>query len=111
MNYVGVSSRVSIYSSTDDYSGEYLSNPTIPDKYKNVYNAPVIIEENVLIGCGSVILPGVTIGLGSSIGALSLVVRSIEKHELHAGVPTKFIKPLSKDLLNKKILYEEEKKS
>lgn len=107
-DYTGISSRVSIYSSTDDYSGEYLSNPTIPEKYKNVYNSPVYIENHVLIGSGCVVLPGVTIGLGSSIGALSLVTKNINRHELHAGIPAKFIKTLSINFLTQKKLYEYE---
>ena len=35
-DYVGVSSRSTIYSQTDDYSGEYMTNPTVPEEYKNV---------------------------------------------------------------------------
>ena len=34
--FSGLSSRVSIYSSSDDYSGETLTNPTVPEKFKNV---------------------------------------------------------------------------
>ena len=33
-DFVGISGRTSIYSSNDDYSGHFLSNPNIPEKYK-----------------------------------------------------------------------------
>ena len=35
-DFSGLSSRVSIYSSNDDYSGEYMTNPTVPERYTNV---------------------------------------------------------------------------
>ena len=35
-DYCNISSRVSIYSSNDDYSGNSLTNPCIPDLYKDV---------------------------------------------------------------------------
>jgi carbonic anhydrase/acetyltransferase-like protein (isoleucine patch superfamily) len=34
-NYSGLSSRVTIYSISDDYSGEFMTNPTIPSNFRN----------------------------------------------------------------------------
>lgn len=98
-DFAGLSSRVSIYSSNDDYSGNYLSNPTVPKKYTNVYNAAVLIEKHVIIGAGSIVLPGVVIGEGVSIGALSLVNKNCEKYTIYIGVPIKPIKERSRNIL------------
>ena len=38
-DFSGISSRVSIYSSNDDYTGEFMSNPTVPAEYTNVTHA------------------------------------------------------------------------
>ena len=46
-NYANVSSRVSIYAVSDDYSGEAMTNPMVPDKYKNVDNRKVIIIDSL----------------------------------------------------------------
>ena len=35
-DFVGVSSRTAIYAKSDDYLGEGLTNPTIPDKYRKI---------------------------------------------------------------------------
>jgi dTDP-4-amino-4,6-dideoxy-D-glucose acyltransferase len=35
-DFAGLSSRVSVYSSNDDYSGQFLTNPTVPSRYTNV---------------------------------------------------------------------------
>lgn len=56
--------------------------------------APVLIEENVLIGSRVIILKGVTIGRDSVIGAGSVVARSIPPGVIAAGNPAKVIRPL-----------------
>lgn len=99
LEFSGLSQNVSIYSGSDDYSGETLSNPTVPDKYRNVKVAPVIIKRHVIVGSGSIILPGVTIGEGSSIGALSLVTKSLKEWGVYCGVPVRRLKDRSKQLL------------
>ena len=51
----------------------------------------VIIEDHVFIGANSTILPGVTIGENSIIGAGSVVSKNVEKNSVYAGVPAKKI--------------------
>lgn len=91
-NYASISSRVSIYSSSDDYSGEFMTNPTISSEYTNVESLPVIISRHVIIGSGTVILPGVILEDGVAVGALSLVTNSATKNTIIAGIPAKTIK-------------------
>jgi acetyltransferase-like isoleucine patch superfamily enzyme len=54
----------------------------------------ITIKENARIGANSVILPNVTIGKNSVIGALSLVKGSVPDNELWAGIPAKKIRGL-----------------
>lgn len=100
-DFSGLSQGVSIYSATDDYSGESLTNPLVPDAFLNVTRAPVALGRHVIIGSNSVILPGVTIGQGSAVGALALVTKSIAEWEIHAGNPARRLKTRSKGLLEK----------
>lgn len=95
-DYSGLSGRVSIYSSSDDYSGEFMTNPTVPEEFTSVNSAPVNLGEHVIIGAGAVLLPGVTIGKGSAISALSLVVRDIGESVIAGGVPCRPIKTRSR---------------
>jgi galactoside O-acetyltransferase len=99
-NFANISSRVAIYSSNDDYSGEYMTNPTVDSRYTNVYSASVIIGQHVIIGSGSVVLPGVTLADGVSIGSLSLVNGDCEAFKIYAGVPARYLKDRSRNLLN-----------
>ena len=97
-DFSNISSRVSIYSSSDDYSGGSLTNPMIPDEYKNVISEDVYLGKHVIVGCGSIILPGVTLHNGVAVGALSLVDKDVEDFKICAGVPAKVIKDRKKDL-------------
>jgi acetyltransferase-like isoleucine patch superfamily enzyme len=98
-DFSGLSSRVSIYSSNDDYSGQSLTNSTIPDSYKQVRHKPVFIGKHVIVGSGSVILPGVSLEEGVAIGALSLVRKSCAAFGVYSGNPAKRIKTRSHELL------------
>lgn len=53
---------------------------------------PVVIGDDVWIGAGSKILPGVNIGKGSVIGAGSVVTRDIPPYKIAVGVPAKVIR-------------------
>ena len=90
-DFSGLSSRTTVLSSSDDYSGLSLTNPTVPVEYSNVYSADVTLGKHVIIGCGTVILPGVTIGDGTAIGSLSLVKKNVEENIIASGVPVKKI--------------------
>lgn len=98
-DFVNLSSRIVIYAKSDDYSGSTLTNPTIPDKYKRVVEAKVVLQRHVLLGSGCVVLPGVTIEEGVSVGSLSLINKSLPAWKVCAGIPAKPIKDRKKDLL------------
>lgn len=98
-DFTGLSSRGTIYAVTDDYSGEALTNPTIPDEYKKIHSGKVVLEKHVLIGASSVILPGVILAEGSSFGAMSLITKSSEPWSINVGAPARKIKSRSKKLL------------
>lgn len=98
-DFVGISAKVSIFSSTDDYFGSYMSNPTVPEQYTNASHAEVHLCKHVLIGAGAVILPGVTMGQGSVLGALSLAREDCEEFYIHTGNPAKKIMRRGKKIL------------
>ncbi|MCG9639520.1 acyltransferase [Vibrio sp. Isolate34] len=98
-DFSNISSRVAIYSSNDDYSGEFMTNPTVESIYTNVISDAIHIGKHVVIGSGSVILPGVNLDIGTVIGALSLVKSSSTPFTILGGVPAKKIGVRSKNLL------------
>jgi len=105
-----ISTRVTILSATDDFSGKYLVGPQVPSGYRNVEGGIVVLERHSLIGAGSLIFPGITIMEGSAIGAMSLVVRSTKPWTIYWGIPAKPIKMREKTMVNfeTKIVEEEQ---
>jgi acetyltransferase-like isoleucine patch superfamily enzyme len=76
----------------EDASHGYLT-ATIPYKYQPISNiAPVLIKRGCWIGQNVVILPGVTIGECSIIGANSVVTSSIPERCIAVGAPARVIK-------------------
>lgn len=99
-DFVSLSSKVSVYSVNDDYSGETMTNPMIPETYKNVKSAPVYIERHTIIGSTSIVLPGVRIAEGSAFGSFSLITKNSEPWSMNVGIPSKKIGERKKDLLD-----------
>lgn len=98
-DFCNLSSRVAVYSSSDDYSGASMTNPTIGPSFKRVDDADVILGKHVIVGCGSVILPGANLLDGVAIGALSLVKGDCEDFSIYAGIPARRVKSRKRDLL------------
>lgn len=107
-DFANISSRVTVYALTDDYSGETMTSPLIPEQYKNVTYAKVQIGRHVIIGASSVVLPGAVLNEGASFGAFSLIKGNIEGWTMNAGIPCKTIKPRKKDLLELEKRFQEE---
>ncbi len=62
------------------------------ERYKNVIRyGKIIIKDNCFIGMRSTIMPGVTIGPNSIVGAGSIVTKDVPEGCVYAGVPAKFI--------------------
>jgi len=101
MAYHGV-----IFSQSDDYLGYALTNPTVPQDLVKVSYGKVHIGRHVLIGTSVVIMPGVTLGDGCSVGCMSLVTKSCEEGwKVLVGIPAKPVKDRRKDLLEKEAEY------
>lgn len=98
-DFVGISARTAVYSSNDDYSGAFLTNPTVPAAFTNVTHKPVHFGRHALVGAGCVVLPGVTIGDGVSVGAMSLVNKDCAPFGIYVGTPAQKVKERKRDLL------------
>ena len=86
-DFAGLSGKVSVFSSNDDYAGGAMTNPTVPREFRNVTDAAVVIRRHAVVGAGSVILPGIEIGIGAAVGALTVVRKSVGEFVIVAGNP------------------------
>ena len=98
-DFSGLSGRVSIYSSNDDTSGQFMAHPTIPAEYRQVQTGAVIIGKHAMVLTGTVILPDVTVHMGAVVGALSLVKNDCEEFGIYVGCPAKKVGERGRQLL------------
>lgn len=98
-NNVLIASNVQIYTATHPVN----TMERLVDKWDEksgqaffrTYALPVKIEDNVWIGGGVIILPGITIGKNSVIGAGSIVTKDIPTNCVAVGSPCRVIKQLN----------------
>ena len=85
------------------------SHPILPELRERVcqYNLPVHIGRNCWIGAGAIIMPGVSIGDNTVIGAGSLVTHDIPANVVAYGSPCRVVREISE---HDRIYYHKEKK-
>lgn len=98
-DFSGLAFGVTVFAQSDDYSGEALTNPTVPMKYRKIMRARVELGRHVIVGANTVIFPGVIMGEGCSVGSCSMVTRSTEAWTVYFGAPAKKIKSRNRAML------------
>jgi len=98
-NFSGVAYQSLLLTNTDDYSGNFMTNPTITKKFRFIYSASIHVGCHGLVGTGTTILPGANIGEGASIGAKSLLTKPAEPWKIYSGIPAKPIRDRRKRIL------------
>lgn len=99
-NFSGISPRSTIFSASDDFSGNFMVGPMVPSSFTNISSGKVKILDYVQIGTNCVIMPSVTVGEGSAVGAFSFVTKDIEPWKIYFGIPAKKIKNRSNKILD-----------
>lgn len=97
-DFVSISVKATILSSTSDFSGEFLPSLNefnglkgLNEGLAHVISKPVVFETNSGMGAHSVVMPGVTVGIGSAIGALSAVYENLNPWCVFMGNPARFV--------------------
>ena len=95
-NYVKIGANVKVMD-TDAHALDFNVRRVREEDAKQKRCAPVVIEDDVLIGVNSIILKGVTIGARSIIGAGSVVTKSVPSDCVACGNPARVVKILNTD--------------
>lgn len=98
-DFCNLSSRVSLFSRSDDYSGNFMAGPMIDAKYTNITHGLIVVKKHVIVGSGSSIMPGVTLATGTAVGAASFINRDTDPWSIYAGVPAKKMKDRAQTIL------------
>lgn len=85
-----------VYLSDHSHGEVNIEAIKLPPSQRKLYSkGPVIIEDNVWLGEGVVVLPNVTIGENTIVGANSVVTKSIPKNSIAGGNPARIIREIS----------------
>lgn len=98
-DFTTIAYGVQVFTQSDDYSGKTMCNSTVPKKYKEEIFKKVVLKKHSIVGAGSIIMPGVVLEEGTSVGAMSLVLKSTKPWGIYVGNPVKRLKKRKKDLL------------
>ena len=100
-DFCGVSLRASLFTSTDDFIDGWMTGPTVPDEYRKVKNEPIVMGKHAVVGAGAVVMPGVSLGTGCMVGAMSLVNMSVPDYAVVVGSPAKVMRWRNRERLMK----------
>tara|TARA_Y100000589_G_scaffold329009_1_gene374465 strand:+ start:1095 stop:1652 length:558 start_codon:yes stop_codon:yes gene_type:complete len=99
-DFSGLAYGCHVFAQSDDYSGNSLTNPTIPDHFKKLSGGKIHLGKHVIVGAGSIIFPGVDINEGCAIGSMTMVTKSTKPWHIYFGIPARAIKKRSRNLLD-----------
>jgi len=100
-DYVAVSIKASIFSNTNDFSGDFLPTykeieiPSMAENLVKTISEPVVLETHTGLGAHSIVMPGVTVKIGTAIGAMSVVYEDLNSWGIYVGNPARFVKKRS----------------
>ncbi|MDD2520617.1 MAG: acyltransferase, partial [Kiritimatiellae bacterium] len=98
-DFSGLAYGCHVFTQSDDYGGDTLTNPTVPDAYKREIKRAVVIGRHAIVGTNSLVFPGVVLAEGTSVGAHSMITKSTEEWSVYFGNPAKRLKSRKKGLL------------
>ncbi|MBI5728784.1 MAG: acyltransferase [Candidatus Magasanikbacteria bacterium] len=99
-NFTNLAVGAKIVCVSDEFLGESLiTAPGIPAEYTKLIAKPVILEDFANVGANAVIMPGVTLGEGSVVGACSLVTKDTKPWTIYYGTPAKPVKVRPRDVM------------
>jgi dTDP-4-amino-4,6-dideoxy-D-glucose acyltransferase len=98
-DFSSISMACILFSATDDFSGEYMINPMVPEEYTNVTGGPIILKKHTIIGAGTIIFPNVVLQEGCAVGAGSIVNRSLDEWKIYGGIPCRAFRNRERKIL------------
>jgi acetyltransferase-like isoleucine patch superfamily enzyme len=88
-DFSGLSAGCRLITGSDDFTGPYLTNPTVPAAYTHVRCGSIRICRHAVLGTNVIVFPDVIIGEGAAVGAGAIVRKNLEPWTIYAGTTPK----------------------
>ena len=76
-----------------------LVGSLVTDEFKNVKRSAVYIDGYTILGTNSIVMPGCHLGEGVSLGASTLVTKSLDPWQIYIGQPARKLRPRSMNIV------------
>ena len=106
--FSGMSAYSRIITSSSDYSGNFLANPTVPESLRKDDSQKIILKKHALMGSGALLLPGASLEIGTVLGAMSMLTKPTKPFGIYFGNPARYIGTRERNILalEEKLLSE-----
>lgn len=84
-DFSGLSAGCRLITGSDDFTGPWLTNPTVPAEFTHVLRGSIRICRHAVLGTNVIVFPDVTIGEGAAVGAGAIVRKDLEPWTVYAG--------------------------
>jgi dTDP-4-amino-4,6-dideoxy-D-glucose acyltransferase len=91
-DFTTLAPRVAVHGTSDDYLDGSLTGGIVPQELAENTSNLVRIGRHVIVGSGSVILPGVDLGEGAAVGSLTTVKGAVLRGAVVAGSPMRVVR-------------------
>lgn len=95
-DFTGISAGGRIICASDDFVNSILC-PIVPIEYRIVKSGVVIMEDFTLVGTNAVVMPNITMAIGSVLGAGAVLTKDTEPWMVYTGIPARAVKMRDKD--------------
>lgn len=96
-DFCGFGAGCRMITGSDDFSGQSLTNPTVPIEFRKVELGKITVGRHVMLGTNCIVLPNVTIGDGAIVSAGSIIDRDLDPWSLFVGTNPRRIGKRDKD--------------
>jgi galactoside O-acetyltransferase len=98
-DYAGLSAGCRLISGTEDFLGGGMTNPCVPEKYRNVTRSFIHVKKHAILGTNTIVHPGVTIHEGVATSSGTIVNKDLEAWSIYGGPLAKRIRERPKDVI------------
>lgn len=89
-----VASHNLFLSASDDFSGEHLIGPMVPENLRSVYKKTIYLGPRAVVGASCVLSPGTDLLSGAALGAMSMTKKdqTLKEDTIYFGIPAKEVR-------------------
>jgi galactoside O-acetyltransferase len=88
-DFVNIAAGARLVTGSDVFDGSALVGAVIPDAFRSVERGRIVLEDHVMVSANAVVLPNVTIGEGTVVGAGSVVTDDLPPWTMAVGQPAR----------------------